>query len=215
MHSDDVVYKTPVNFDIISYMDTIADELKSGISLFKNKDEKIIAVFGSARTKINDKEYLMAEETGKKLAENGFSVMTGGGPGIMEAALKGAFLSNGNTYGVNVVLPHEQESNKYVKNGYVCRHLFTRKVLLTRNVCGYIVLPGGFGTLDELFDVLTLMNTKIQNKLPFVLLGIDFWSGLIEWIKSQLLSKHYITEEELHCISLTDSIDEAINIIKG
>ena len=108
MHSDDVVYKTPENFDIISYMDTVADELKSGISLFKNKDEKIVAVFGSARTKDSDKEYLMAEEIGKKLVENGFSVMTGGGPGIMEAALKGACLNNGNTYGVNVVLPHEQ-----------------------------------------------------------------------------------------------------------
>lgn len=160
MYSDDVVYKTPENFDIISYMDIVADELKSGISLFKSKNEKIVAVFGSARTKSNDKEYLIAEETGKKLVENGFSVITGGGPGIMEAALKGALLNHGDTYGVNVVLPHEQESNKYIKNGYVCKHLFTRKVLLTRNVCGYIVLPGGFGTLDELFDVLTLMNTK-------------------------------------------------------
>ncbi len=138
MYSDDVVYKTPENFDIISYMDIVADELKSGISLFKSKNEKIVAVFGSARTKSNDKEYLIAEETGKKLVENGFSVITGGGPGIMEAALKGAFLKHGDTYGVNVVLPHEQESNKYIKNGYVCKHLFTRKVLLTRNVCGYI-----------------------------------------------------------------------------
>lgn len=215
MHSDDVVYKTPENFDIISYMDTVADELKAGISLFKNKNEKIIAVFGSARIKSNEKEYLMAVETGKKLAENGFSVMTGGGPGIMEAALKGAFLNDGNTYGVNVVLPHEQESNKYVKNSYVCKHLFTRKVLLTRNVCGYIVLPGGFGTLDELFDVLTLMNTQIQNRLPFVLLGVEFWSGLIQWMKTQLLSKHYITKDELNCISLVDNIDEAIKIIKG
>ncbi len=200
MYSDDVVYKTPENFDIISYMDIVADELKSGISLFKSKNEKIVAVFGSARTKSNDKEYLIAEETGKKLVENGFSVITGGGPGIMEAALKGAFLKHGDTY---------------IKNGYVCKHLFTRKVLLTRNVCGYIVLPGGFGTLDELFDVLTLMNTKIQNQLPLVLLGIDFWSGLIEWMKDKLLSKHYIREDELECISLTDSVDEAVNIIKG
>lgn len=215
MYSDDVVYKTPENFDIISYMDIVADELKSGISLFKSKNEKIVAVFGSARTKSNDKEYLIAEETGKKLVENGFSVITGGGPGIMEAALKGALLNHGDTYGVNVVLPHEQESNKYIKNGYVCKYLFTRKVLLTRNVCGYIVLPGGFGTLDELFDVLTLMNTKIQNQLPLVLLGIDFWSGLIEWMKDKLLSKHYIREDELECISLTDSVDEAVNIIKG
>ena len=91
MYSDDVVYKTPENFDIISYMDIVADELKSGISLFKSKNEKIVAVFGSARTKSNDKEYLIAEETCKKLVENGFSVITGGGPGIMEAALKGAF----------------------------------------------------------------------------------------------------------------------------
>ncbi len=214
MNNDDVIYKTPVNFNIISYMDTVADELKSGIALFENNNEQIVVVFGSARTKYDETEYMIAEKLGKKLAENGFSVMSGGGPGIMEAVLKGAFLNNGNTYGINVVLPHEQESNKYVKKGYICKHLFTRKVLLTRNVCGYVILPGGFGTLDELFDVLTLMNTKIQYKLPCVLLGLNFWSGLIDWMKAQLLSKGYITEEELNYISLTDSIDEVLNIIK-
>ena len=117
----------------------------------------------------------------------------------------------------SLIEPEEDDQNpNYIfLDGYVCKHLFTRKVLLTRNVCGYIVLPGGFGTLDELFDVLTLMNTKIQNQLPLVLLGIDFWSGLIEWMKDKLLSKHYIREDELECISLTDSVDEAVNIIKG
>lgn len=214
MHSDDVIYKTPANFDIISYMDTVADELKAGITVFKNSKEKIVTVFGSARTHENEKEYQIAEELGRKLAENGFSVMTGGGPGIMEAALKGAFLNKGQTYGINVILPYEQESNGYITRGYRCKHLFTRKVLLTRNVCGYVILPGGFGTLDEIFDVLTLMNTKIQDKLPFIMIGVEFWSGLIEWLKTHVLPKHYITEEEFSHITLTDDINEVINLLK-
>lgn len=214
MYSEDLIYKTPEKFDIMSYMDVVANELKTGISLFNN-NEKIITVFGSARADIYEKEYLLAEQLGQKLAENGFSVMTGGGPGIMEATLKGAFLHSGNTYGINVVLPHEQDSNKYIAKGFVCKHLFTRKVLLTRNVSGYIVMPGGFGTLDELFEVLTLMNTDVQSKIPLVLIGVDFWSGLIEWMKSQLLTRRYITEHELNYIILTDDIEEVVHTIKG
>ncbi len=213
MNSDDIIYKTPKNYDLIPYMDTIAQELKSGISLFKNKNEKKVVVFGSARIHEDNEYYCMTTEIGALLAKKGYSVMTGGGPGIMEAALKGAYSNNGETYGINIHLPHEQHDNKYIKNGLICSHLFTRKVILIRDVAGYIVMPGGFGTLDELFDVLTLMATDIQYHLPLVLVGVDFWSGLLSWIKLQLLSNGLINEHEFNFIKLTDSVEEAVSFI--
>ncbi len=214
MYSDDIIYKTPKDYDLVSYMDTIADELKKGITLFKNKNEKKVVVFGSARLKEDDKYYKMTVLLGGLLAEKGYAVMTGGGPGVMEAALKGAYENKGQTYGINIILPHEQHNNVYIKNGLVCSHLFTRKVILIRDVAGYIVMPGGFGTLDELFEALTLMATNIQYHLPLVLVGVEFWEGLLSWIKSQLLNNNLINEDELHMIKLTDSIEEAVSFLK-
>lgn len=214
MHSDDIIYKTPKNYDLVTYMDTVAEELKKGILLFKDKTKKKVVVFGSARIKPEDEIYQSTVKLGSLLAEKGYAVMTGGGPGIMEAALKGAFGNNGQTYGINIILPNEQHDNVYIKDGLLCSHLFTRKVILMRDVAGYIVMPGGFGTLDELFDALTLMATNIQYHLPLVLVGVEFWSGLLSWIKQQVLKHELINEEELNMIKLTDDIEEAVSFIK-
>lgn len=214
MHSDDIIYKTPKNYDLVTYMDTVAEELKKGILLFKDKTEKKVVVFGSARIKPEDEIYQSTVKLGSLLSEKGYAVMTGGGPGIMEAALKGAFENNGETYGINIILPNEQHDNVYIKDSFLCSHLFTRKVILMRDVAGYIVMPGGFGTLDELFDALTLMATNIQYHLPLVLVGVEFWSGLLSWIKQQVLKHELINEEELNMIKLTDDIEEAVSFIK-
>lgn len=213
MKKDDVIFKTPKGFDLYAYMDNVADELREGLSIFKGDDEKVVVVFGSARILSDEEFYREAEHLGKLLVEAGFSVKTGGGPGIMEAALKGAVNAGGNTYGINVVLPHEQSSNPYVLNGYTCDHIFTRKVLLTRNVCGYVIMPGGFGTLDELFEVLTMISTQIQYHVPVILINKDFWGGLIDWIKSQLLRNGLIRQEELDMIIITNNVNDAVNTI--
>lgn len=213
MHKDDVIYKTPEGFDLISYMDNIADELKRGLSLFKSSEKKVV-VFGSAREKENDKYYKMSVELGKKLVSKGYAVVTGGGPGIMEAALKGAYENHGETYGINIILPHEQHNNKYIKNSYLCDHLFTRKVLLIRDMKAYIVMPGGFGTMDELFEVLTLIATNIQHHVPVILVGKDFWSGLLIWIKEQLLHNHsFINQNEFDMLKLADTVEEAVSFL--
>lgn len=213
MHKDDVIYKTPEGFDLISYMDNIADELKRGLSLFKSSEKKVV-VFGSAREKENDKYYKMSVELGKELVSKGYAVVTGGGPGIMEAALKGAYENNGTTYGINIILPHEQHNNQFVEYSFLCDHLFTRKVLLVRNMSAYFVMPGGFGTLDELFEVLTLIATNIQNHVPVILVGKDFWSGLLSWIKEQLLLNHkYINYDEFNMLKLADNIEEAVSYL--
>lgn len=213
MHKDDVVYKTPAEFDLSGYMDTVAEELKKGLAVFK-KDEKKVVVFGSAREKEHYKYYKDAEHLGRVLSEKGYAVVTGGGPGIMEAALKGAFENNGETYGVNIILPHEQHDNKFIKHSYLCNHLFTRKVLLMREMQAYFIMPGGFGTLDELFEVLTLIATNIQYNVPVVLIGVDFWSGLVSWIKMQLLEKNsYINKDEFNMLKVVDTIEEAVSFL--
>lgn len=213
MHKDDVIYKTPNGFDLINYMDNIAEELKKGLEVFNGSNKKVV-VFGSAREKSNGSNYLMTEKLGKLLVDKGYAVVTGGGPGIMEAALKGACENNGDTYGINIILPHEQINNPYIKHSFLCDHLFTRKVLLTRDMNAYFIVPGGFGTLDELFEVLTLIATNIQYNVPVVLIGKDFWSGLFLWIKEQLLeTNNYINTNELNMLKIVNTAEEAAALL--
>lgn len=211
---NDLIFKTPDGFDLFEYVENIGIELKNGLKTFNDSDN-IVTVFGSARAKPGDVYYNLAERVGAELAKNGYSVMTGGGPGIMEAALKGAKESGGNTYGISILLPHEQHDNKYIDNGFLCRHLFTRKVLLIRNVKGYILVPGGYGTLDELFETLTLVATDIRDKTPIILIGVSFWQGLIDWIKTSLLKERFINEKELDLIYLTDNVEDAVKFISS
>jgi len=167
-----------------------------------------ISMFGSARTESSDKFYQMAEEVSYDLSNQGFSIISGGGPGIMEAINKGAYRGKSNSIGLNIILPHEQEPNKFQDISFSFKYFFTRKVMFVKYASAYIVFPGGFGTLDELFEVMTLMQTgKIQH-FPIILVGKNFWKDSILWIKKELLQNRLIGENDLNLLKLVDSKDE-------
>ncbi len=172
-----------------------------------------VSVFGSARTKENNKYYIIAEELAYLLTIHGYGVITGGGPGIMEAANKGASKGKGKSVGINIDLPFEQSANKYIDSDKLITfdHFFIRKVMFMKYSQGFIVLPGGFGTLDELFEAMTLIQTKKIGKFPIVLIGIDYWSGLIDWIKQRMLEEEEnISEKDLDIFSVVDTAKEAV-----
>jgi uncharacterized protein (TIGR00730 family) len=172
-----------------------------------------VSIFGSARTPTDDKNYILAEEIAYKLTQNGYGVITGGGPGIMEAGNKGASLGNGVSVGLNIELPFEQYDNPYISKGMSLDfdYFFVRKVMFVKYAQGFIVMPGGFGTLDELFEAITLIQTKKIGRFPIILVGNDFWAGLIDWIKKVLLKENAtISKEDLNLFRVVDSADEAI-----
>ena len=172
-----------------------------------------ISVFGSARTPQDSPEYALGEETGKLLAESGWSVITGGGPGQMEATCKGCTEAGGISVGLGIELPHEQMFNDWVSLGIYFRYFFARKTMFVKYAQGFVVLPGGFGTLDELFEAVTLAETGKIKSFPVVLVGRDYWSGLISWLKDQLLGAGTITETELAAVQLVDTPAQALEII--
>src|SRR5690554_4958312 len=151
-----------------------------------------VSIFGSARTKPNHEYYKLAERIAKKITEHGYGVITGGGPGIMEAGNKGAHLAGGTSVGLNIVLPFEQHDNPYIDQDKVLDfdYFFVRKVMFVKYSQGFVVMPGGFGTLDELFEAITLIQTHKIDKFPIILVGTNFWSGLIDWIKTTLLEEN-------------------------
>jgi uncharacterized protein (TIGR00730 family) len=171
-----------------------------------------VTVFGSARFKEDHRYYKLAREVGRELAHAGFSTLTGGGPGIMEAANRGAFEAKGTSYGLNIILPHEQAPNPYVQKTINFNYFFTRKVMLIKYSCAFIVMPGGLGTLDELFEAATLIQCRKIGPFPVVLMGTSFWKGLQTWGKH--LVKHGVFEqEELGFGRITDSPQEAVDLI--
>lgn len=175
-----------------------------------------VSVFGSARTPRDHKYYKMAEEISAKLVRHGYGVITGGGPGIMEAGNKGAHSENGKSVGLNIVLPFEQFDNIYIDRDKLMTfdYFFVRKVMFMKYAQGFVVLPGGFGTMDELFESLTLIQTNKVGRFPIVLVGKSYWSGLIDWIKSTLLEEHsYINKEDLELFSVVDDATEAVKVI--
>jgi uncharacterized protein (TIGR00730 family) len=175
-----------------------------------------ISVFGSARTKPDNKYYKMAENIGEMLSQRGYGVITGGGPGIMEAGNKGAQKGKGKSVGLNIDLPFEQNGNPYIdpQANLKFDYFFVRKVIFVKYSQGFVVLPGGFGTLDELFEALTLIQTKKINERPVVLVGTEYWKGLLDWIKSTMLEQdHNIFPEDLNLFKLVDTEDEAIQYI--
>lgn len=175
-----------------------------------------VSVFGSARTKPGTKYYEMASDIGQKLASVGLGVITGGGPGIMEAGNLGASKEKGASVGLNIELPFEQSANPYIDRDKLINFnfFFVRKVMFMKYAQGFIVLPGGFGTLDELFEALTLVQTQKTAKFPIILVGSEFWGGLIDWIKNTMLEKeHNISPEDLYLFKLVDTADEAVNEI--
>lgn len=171
-----------------------------------------VSIFGSARTTGNNKYYAMAEECGRLLTERGYGVITGGGPGIMEAGNKGAHTNGGKSVGLNIELPFEQFHNRYIDHNKLLDfdYFFVRKVMFMKYSQGFIVLPGGFGTMDELFEALTLIQTGKVARFPIVLLGTSYWSGLIDWIKqTMLLTENNINEEDLNLFRMVDTAEEA------
>jgi len=182
-----------------------------------NKLGPCISIFGSARTMPNEKYYQQAVKVARILTDEGFGVITGGGPGIMEAGNKGAFQNNGMSVGLNINLPFEQSNNDFIDPDKILNHkyFFVRKVMFVKYAQGFIVLPGGFGTMDELFEVLTLIQTKKITSVPVILMGVSYWSGLIDWIKNQMLeTEANINAKDLDLFSLTDDPKEAVAIIK-
>lgn len=175
-----------------------------------------VTIFGSARTKPDHPYYLAAEEIAAKLVQHGYGVITGGGPGIMEAGNKGAFREGGKSVGCNIVLPFEQHNNPYIDPDKIITfdYFFVRKVMFIKYSQGFVVMPGGFGTLDELFESLTLIQTKKIGRFPIVLYGRSYWEGLIDWIKKVLLEQeHNINEADLELFNVVDTTDEAVKVI--
>lgn len=175
-----------------------------------------VTIFGSARTNPENKYYKLAEEIATKLTLEGYGIITGGGPGIMEGANKGAHKAGGKSVGLNIVLPFEQTSNIYIDPDKLINfdYFFVRKVMFTKYAQGFIVLPGGLGTLDELFEALTLIQTHKIGKFPIVLVGKEYWSGLFDWIKKTVLEiEHNVDAEDLNLIKITDTVEETVEHI--
>ncbi|MDZ7714752.1 MAG: TIGR00730 family Rossman fold protein [Balneolaceae bacterium] len=174
-----------------------------------------VSIFGSARMNTENKYYQKAVQTAKLVTEKGFGVITGGGPGLMEAANKGAHDGKGKSVGLGISLPHEQGVNKYVDEDYEIDfyYFFARKVMFVKYAQGFIVFPGGFGTLDELFEALTLIQTSKSTKFPIVLFGSEYWEGLIDWIKNTMLDYGTISPEDLNLFHLTDKPEDAVDVI--
>ena len=191
------------------------------MSEFVNGYEKLssigpcISIFGSARTKSNHPTYILTIEIAKAVAKSGYGVITGGGPGIMEAANKGASEVGGVSVGLNINLPMEQESNKYIDKDKLIdfQYFFVRKVMFVKYAQGFIVMPGGVGTLDELFESFTLLQTSKINKFPIILVGRDYWKGLIDWIKEKLLGQNNINPEDLKLFEVVDTVEEVIECL--
>lgn len=174
-----------------------------------------VSIFGSARTKPGEKYYELAVNVAKRIAESGYGVITGGGPGIMEAGNKGANMAGGTSVGLNIDLPFEQHDNPFIDSDKSLDfdYFFVRKVMFVKYSQGFVVMPGGFGTLDELFEAMTLIQTnKIQN-FPIILVGTQFWSGLIDWVKHTMLEAGNISPQDLNLIKLVDTEDEVVEII--
>ena len=174
-----------------------------------------VSIFGSARTKPQDTYYLLAEKIAKRIVESGYGVITGGGPGIMEAGNKGAHLGGGTSVGLNIELPFEQHDNPYIDSdkNLDFDYFFVRKVMFVKYSQGFVVMPGGFGTLDELFEAITLIQTHKIEKFPIILVGAQFWKGLFDWIKTTLITQGNISEKDLDLIHIVDNEDEVINIL--
>lgn len=175
-----------------------------------------VSIFGSARTKPDNPTYILAQNIAKKITENGYGVITGGGPGIMEAGNKGAHLAGGTSVGLNITLPFEQHDNPYIDSDKSIDfdYFFVRKVMFVKYSQGFVVMPGGFGTLDEFFEALTLIQTHKIDKFPIILVGTDFWRGLWHWITKTLLNDHNnISAHDMDLVHIVDTEDEVLQVL--
>ncbi|MCH8903194.1 MAG: TIGR00730 family Rossman fold protein [Bacteroidetes bacterium] len=182
-----------------------------------NKIGPCISIFGSARSKPNNPYYKLSEDLAKKMVAEGYGIITGGGPGIMEAANKGAIEVHGKSVGLNIDIPMEQTANPYIDPDKLLNfnYFFVRKVMFVKYAQAFVYLPGGFGTLDELFEAVTLIQTKKITSRPVILLGEDYWKGMLDWIKSTLLKHHNVDQKDLNMLQLVNSPDQVVSRIKS
>jgi len=192
----------------------IMAEFVEGFDTLSALEQPSVTIYGSARTPENDSDYQKARKIARKLAEHGYGVVTGGGPGIMEAANRGAIEAGGLSVGLNIDLPHEQEGNHYVNLPLDFRYFFVRKVMFMKYSMAFVCMPGGLGSLDELFESLTLIQTRKIKPFPIILVGSSFWSGLVDWIKDQLLSSGKISKEDLLLFEVFDEVDDVVQHIR-
>jgi hypothetical protein len=191
------------------WLDVVEGEFEAAFEIL-NGMPLGVSVFGSARVKADTDAYAHGVEVGRRISEAGFPVITGGGPGLMEAANRGARAAGGLSVGLTIQLPFEEGANPYVDRVVDFENFFTRKTVFIRYSCAFVVLPGGFGTLDELFEAITLVQTKKISDFPVILVGVEFWSGLLDWVRDTLVPAGTISEKDLDIITLTDDLDAAI-----
>jgi uncharacterized protein (TIGR00730 family) len=196
--------------DLERHVALIAQEFREGFEAVDKIDRPAVTIFGSARLRAGNPVYEEARETGRRFAELGWAVVTGGGPGVMEAANRGAKEGGGLSVGFNIQLPHEQRSNGHLDLSLTFRHFYVRKTMFVKAAEGFVVFPGGFGTVDELFEALTLIQTGKVFHFPVVLVGKDYFGELIDWMTGELLADGMISPEDLDLLFVTDDIDEAI-----
>jgi hypothetical protein len=172
-----------------------------------------VSIFGSARLEPEHKYYKLTEEISRKLSDSGFSVISGGGPGVMEAANRGAFYGKSAAVGLNIELPREQSGNSFQNVALYFKHFFARKYMFVKFACAYVVMPGGFGTLDELTEALTLVQTGKATKMPIILVGSEFWAGLLDWMRDQLITNRLISPEDIDLMQVIDDADQVVETI--
>jgi uncharacterized protein (TIGR00730 family) len=194
---------------------SIAEEFHVGFEAVDRIDRPAVSIFGSARVDEDSEVYRKAQEVGRRFAERGWAVITGGGPGVMEAANRGAKDGGGLSVGFNIELPHEQHSNPYLDIQYTFSHFYVRKVCFVKPAEGFVIFPGGFGTLDELFEALTLIQTGKAQDFPVVLFDSDYWGELLDWIRGEALADGMISEEDLALLHVTDDPAVPVDVVIG
>jgi uncharacterized protein (TIGR00730 family) len=196
--------------DLAEHVERIADEFREGFVAVARIDRPAVTVFGSARIGEDHPAYAQAREVGRLLAQAGFAVVTGGGPGVMEAANRGASEGDGLSVGFNIELPHEQALNPYVHLGLTFKHFYVRKTMFVKAAEGFAIFPGGFGTLDELFEALTLIQTGKVLHFPVILFDTAYWQPLLDWIRDRLLAEGMVSPEDIALLSVTDDPQEVV-----
>jgi len=199
--------------DLERQVQMIADEFRQGFEAVDRIDRPAVTMFGSARIRPDDPVYAQAREAARRFAARGWAVVTGAGPGVMEAANRGAKEADGLSVGFNIHLPHEQRSNPYVDISYTFDHFYARKVCFVKPAEGFVIFPGGFGTLDELYEALTLIQTGKVLHFPVVLFDRDYWQEMLDWIRAELLADGMISPDDLELLYATDDGDEAVRIV--
>ena len=199
--------------DLANDVSVIAAEFLSGFQKVLEIDRPAVSIFGSARVSEGTRPYQGARETGRLFAESGFAVVTGGGPGVMEAANRGCKEGGGLSVGFNIALPHEQGLNGYVDIGMTFKHFYARKTMFVKAAEGFVIFPGGFGTLDELYEALTLIQTGTVLNFPVVLYDRDYWAEMLAWINGEVLADGMISTDDVALLHITDSPEEAVRLI--